>query len=69
MMIGLKNIIIIWGEKSMKKINDFTIEFNDKKEVEEIVEALRENMRNHADNKSESVKRLFAMLDNMSDIM
>lgn len=69
MMIGLKNIIIIWGEKSMKKINDFTIEFNDKKEVEEIVEALRENMRNHADNKSEAVKKLFAMLDNMSDIM
>lgn len=53
----------------MKKIDDFVIEFNDKKEVEEIVEALKENMRNHADNKSESVKKLFAVLDNMLDIM
>lgn len=53
----------------MKKLDDFTIEFNDKNEVKELVEALRENMRNHADNKSESVKKLFAALDNMLDIM
>lgn len=53
----------------MKKIDDFTVKFNDKKEVEEIVEALKENMRNHADNKSEAVKKLFAYMDNMLDIM
>lgn len=69
MMIGLKNIIIIWGEKSMKKIDDFTVKFDDKNEVAEIVEALKENMRNHENNKPEAVKKLFAMLDNMLDIM
>lgn len=53
----------------MKKIDDFTVKFDDKNEVAEIVEALRENMRNHEDNKSEAVKKLFAMLDNMLDIM
>lgn len=53
----------------MKKIDDFTVRFDDKTEVKEVVEALRENMRNHADDKSEAVKKLFAYMDNMLDIM
>ena len=53
----------------MKKIDDFTVTFDDKNEVNEIVEALKENMRNHENDKSESVKKLFAVLDNMLDIM
>lgn len=53
----------------MKKISDFVIEFNDKKEVAEIVEALKENMKNHSHDKADGVKKLFAMLDNMLDIM
>lgn len=52
----------------MKKISDNTIEFNDKKEIEEIVEALRENMRNNTDSAA-GVKKLFATLDNLLDIM
>lgn len=53
----------------MKKLDDFTVKFDDKNEVKELVEALKENMRNHENNKSESVKKLFAALDNMLDIM
>lgn len=53
----------------MKKLDDFTVKFDDKNEIAEVVEALRENMRNHANNKSEAVKKLFAYMDNMLDIM
>lgn len=52
----------------MKKISNNTIEFNDKKEVAEIVEALKENMRNNTDSAA-GVKKLFAALDNLLDIM
>lgn len=60
---------LVRGEKNMKKIDDFTVTFETKNEVKEVVEALRENMRNHENNKSEAVKKMFAMLDNMLDIM
>lgn len=53
----------------MKKIDDFTIRFDNKCEVNDVVEALKESMRNHPDDKTDDVKKLFAMLDNMLDIM
>lgn len=53
----------------MKKIDDFTVKFDDKNEVAEIVEALKENMKNHSHDKADGVKKLFAVLDNMLDIM